>query len=356
MRFHLVGLPHANTTKEFTSCAFTENVRKFAMMMTSLDHEVFLYSGEFNEAPCTEHVMCITEEERLQSLNGNHYTVASFDYSLPHWQKMNKNIIDEMGKRIQPKDFICVIGGLAHKGIADAFPNNMTVEFEVGYGGIFAKYKVFESYAWMHVCYGAAVTNPHDVDGQFYDDVIPGHVDINDFPFRETPDDYYLFIGRLIERKGYQIAADVCKALGKRLVVAGQGTPPAYGEYVGVVGTEERARLMGGAIASFVPTIYTEPFGLVVAEAMACGTPVITTDWGAFPENVVHGVNGFRCRTLQEFIDAAVAAPRLDRKAIREYAVDRFGLEANALLYEKYFTRLMTLWGKGFYELKSPLA
>ena len=356
MRFHLVGLPHTNTTKEFTACAFTENVRKFAIMMTSLGHDVFLYSGEFNEAPCTEHIMCITEEERLRSLNGNHYTLASFDYSLPHWQKMNKNIINEMDKRILPKDFICVIGGLAHKGIADAFPGNMTVEFEVGYGGIFAKYKVFESYAWMHVCYGAAVSNPHDVDGQFYDDVIPGHVDINDFPFRETPDDYYLFIGRLIERKGYQIAADVCKALGKRLVVAGQGTPPAYGEYVGVVGTEERARLMGGAIASFVPTIYTEPFGLVVAEAMACGTPVITTDWGAFPENVVHGVNGFRCRTLQEFIDAAVAAPSLDRKAIREYAVDRFGLEANALLYEKYFTRLMTLWGKGFYELKSPLA
>jgi glycosyltransferase involved in cell wall biosynthesis len=351
MRFHVVGLPHANTTLDFTACAFTENVRKFAIMMKSLNHEVFLYGGEFTDAPCDENIMCISEQERLDSLEGKHYSLASFDYALPHWVKFNNTAIEEMAKRIQPKDFICVIGGRAHKVIADAFPENMTVEFEVGYGGTFAKYKVFESYAWMHVCYGAAAGNPNDVDGQFYDDVIPGHVDIRDFPFRETPDDYYLFIGRLIDRKGYQVAVDVCRRLGKRLIVAGQGTVPDYGEYVGVVGTEERARLMGGAIASFVPTIYTEPFGLVVAEAMACGTPVITTDWGAFPENVIQGVNGFRCRTLRQFIDAAQEAPKLDRKAIREYAVARFGLETNALLYEKYFNRLLTLWGKGFYEL-----
>jgi glycosyltransferase involved in cell wall biosynthesis len=79
---------------------------------------------------------------------------------------------------------------------------------------------------------------------------------------------------------------------------------------------------------------------------------VITTDWGAFPENVVQGVSGFRCRTLQEFIEAAEKAPSLDRKAIREYAVNRFGLDANALLYDRYFNRLLSLWGKGFYEIK----
>ena len=351
MRFHVVSLPHTNTTEDFTACAYTEKVRKFCIMMKNLGHTVFLYAGASNSAPCDEWITCITEEQRLEAVGNNHYSAASFDWNLPHWVEFNKNVIKGIQERLEHKDFICLIAGYASKPIADAFPDELSVEFGIGYGGSFANFKVFESYAWMHACYGSKVTDPHALDGKFYDTVIPSYIDIKDFPLQETPDDYYLFIGRLIERKGYQIAVDVCKALGKRLVVAGQGSAPDYGEYVGVVGTEERAKLMGGAIASFVPTIYTEPFGLVVAEAMACGTPVITTDWGAFPENVIQGVNGFRCRTLRQFIDAAVAAPSLDRKAIREYAVNRFGLDVNALLYEKYFNRLMTLWGKGFYEL-----
>lgn len=352
MRFHVVGLPHASTTMDFTACAFTEKVRKFAIMMKSLNHQVYLYGGEYNTAPCDDHVMCITEQERLDSLAGNHYTQGSFDWNLPHWKKFNANAIEGIAKRIQPKDFICVIGGLAHKPIADAFPTHQTVEFGIGYGGVFAPYKIFESYAWMHTCLGSTNTNPNALDGKFYDAVVPGYIDIKDFEFRETPDDYYLFIGRLTGRKGYQIAVDVCKHLGARLLLAGQGKPPEYGEYVGVVGTEERSRLLGGAIASFAPTIYIEPFGTVVPEAMACGTPAITTDWGAFAETVVDGVTGFRCHTLQEFVDAAVAAPSLDRHAIRKHAVDTYSLEATALKYDKHFRRLLSLWGDGWHELR----
>jgi glycosyltransferase involved in cell wall biosynthesis len=155
----------------------------------------------------------------------------------------------------------------------------------------------------------------------------------------------------LIERKGYQIAVDVCKHLGKRLIIAGHGTPPEYGEYVGVVGTEERAKLMGGAIATFTPTIYVEPFGTVAVEAMACGSPVISTDWGAFTETVIHGVTGFRCRTMQEFVDAAEQAKTLDRNLIGEYSKNRYGLDTVGLMYQTYFTRLQSLWGRGFYEL-----
>jgi glycosyltransferase involved in cell wall biosynthesis len=198
------------------------------------------------------------------------------------------------------------------------------------------------------------VTDPHALDGKFYDTVIPSYIDVKNFPLQETPDDYYLFIGRLIERKGYQIAVDVCKALGKRLVVAGQGSAPNYGEYVGVVGTEERARLMGGAIATFTPTIYVEPFGTVAIEAMACGSPIISTDWGAFTETVIDGVTGFRCHTMQEFADATENVKTLDRAAISKYSKDRYGLDTVGLMYEKYFTRLQGLWGKGFYQLQLP--
>ncbi len=351
MRFHVVGLPHTSITRDFTACAFTEKVRKFAIMMKSLGHTVYTYGGPESESPADEHIPCITEEERLAVVGGGHYTMASFDYNLPHWRRFNANVIAGIRERIQHRDFICVIGGYAHKEIADAFPDEMTVEFGIGYGGVFAKYKVFESYAWMHTCYGSTTTNPNDLDGRFYDAVIPGYIDATEFPFRETPDDYYLFIGRLTERKGYQIAAEVCKHLGKRLIVAGQGTPPDYGEYAGVVGPKERAALMGGAIASFAPTIYIEPFGTVAPEAMACGTPVIATDWGAFTETVVDGVTGFRCRTFKEFVQAAEAAPELDRHRIHRYAIENYDLAPIAIKYDRYFRRLASLWGNGWYEL-----
>jgi hypothetical protein len=75
-----------NVTKDFTSCAFTEKVRRFCKMMTDLGHEVVLYAGEKNEAPVTEHVVCISEDLRVAAVGKNHYTTASFDINLPHWQ------------------------------------------------------------------------------------------------------------------------------------------------------------------------------------------------------------------------------------------------------------------------------
>ena len=210
MRFHVVNLPHTNTTLEFINCAYTEKVRRFCNMMKSLGHTVFLYAGTQNEANVDELITCLSEQERIDSLNGRHFVEASFDNKLPHWQKFNNTAIQEISKRIEQKDFICLIGGSAQKPIADAFPNHISVEFGIGYGGTFAKYRVFESYAWMHSIY-AMHTNPTMVDGNFFDAVIPGYYDPSMFPLQVEKDDYYLYIGRLIDRKGWRIAQQVCE-------------------------------------------------------------------------------------------------------------------------------------------------
>jgi glycosyltransferase involved in cell wall biosynthesis len=351
MRFHVAALPHTHTTTKFLSCAYTAKVINFCRMMKDRGHTVFLYGGEKNEAPCDEHIVCVSETDRAAHVGDKHFTSASFDYSLPFWTKANDRMTQEIAKRAEKTDFICVIGGYAQKQIADNLPHMITVEFGVGYGGTFSKYRVFESYAWMHTCYGAATMGkPHDADGQWWDAVIPGYLDPAMFPFREQKDDYFMFIGRLVDRKGYRIAADVCFELGKKLVVAGQGKPPLGCEYVGVVGPEERGRLMAGAKAVFVPTIYLEPFGNVNVEAQACGTPVITTDWGAFTETVKHGLTGYRCRTFGEFKRAAEKCHVLDPKVIRQHAVDNYSLDVIGEKYERYFERLMTLWTDGWYE------
>lgn len=353
MRFHVCALPHTCTTTEYIACAYTAKVINFCRMMKDRGHTVFLYGGEKNEAPCDEHIVCVTEGDRAAHVGDAHFTSASFDYNLPFWQKANAKAAAEISRRAEKEDFVCVIGGYAQKQIADALPHMITVEFGVGYGGSFSKYRVFESYAWMHLCYGAARGgDPHGVDGQWWDTVIPGYLDPVMFPFSEKKDDYYLFIGRLIDRKGYRIAADVCFDLGKKLVVAGQGEPPLGCEYVGVVGPEERGRLMSRAKAVFVPTIYIEPFGNVNIEAQACGTPVITTDWGAFTETVEHGITGYRCRTFGEFKRAAQDVDKLKPAAIRGRTVSLYSLDVIGRKYEQYFKRLLHLWDKGWYEGK----
>ncbi|MBU3065397.1 glycosyltransferase [Nocardia sp. NEAU-G5] len=357
MRFHVAALPHTQTTKYYSPCAYTQKVRKFCDMMMSLGHEVFLYASQENEAACTELITVTTEQDRREWF-GEKTLADGFDWFSwnsqdPHWLITNARTIAEISKRKQPRDIICAIAGSGQQPLADAFPDLQTVEYGVGYSGVFAKHRVFESYAWMHAVHGARTTVEGVMSdrGQFYDAVIPNYFEVEDFPFSAEKDDYFLFIGRLIEAKGFQIAVDTCKRLGAKLIVAGAGHPPDYGEYVGVVDVARRGELMSRARAVFTPSLYLEPFGGVHVEAMLCGTPVITTDWGAFSETVQQGVQGFRCRTLREFCDAAEAVGKLDYQGIRDYAVSKFSTEAVAKQYDEYFRRLHTLWGDGFYTL-----
>lgn len=352
--FHVVSLPHTQTTAEYTHCAFTQKVRKFCNMMTDLGHTVILYASEENEARVSELVTVITKEKQREIFGEYDHTKNFFNITWdahdPAWVEMNSATIRAMAERIQPRDFVCLIGGWCQGVIADAFPSNMAVEYGIGYTGPFSKYRVFESYSHMHYVHGLQ----NDNNGSFYDTVIPNYYDLEEFPYVEHVEDYYLFVGRLNVDKGYGIAQEVCEKLGKKLIVAGQGNFSGYGEYVGVVGVKQRGELMSGAKAVFVPSTYLEPFGGVHAEALLCGTPVITTNFGVFPETVVNGVNGYRCDTFQDFLDAvkAIESGALKRKSIRTAAQKRFSTSVVADQYQKYFDRLYDLWGDGWYTTK----
>jgi glycosyltransferase involved in cell wall biosynthesis len=242
----------------------------------------------------------------------------------------------------------------------------MSVEFGIGYDGTFSRYRVFESYAWMHYVYGLTKTP----NGQYYDTVIPNYFDPNDFPFSEKKDDYFLFVGRLIHRKGLHVAAEICNKIGSKLIVAGQGalshncgeivaqeiTVKGDVEYVGTVDVAKRGELMSKAKALFVPTQYIGPFEGVSVEAMLCGSAVITTDWGCFAETVIDGRSGYRTRTLGEGIWAAKNVDKLDPEWIREYAVKRYSIDSVKYRYEEYFRSLLDLFSKGWYtEEYSPI-
>lgn len=365
-RFHVVSLPHTQTTAEYTACAYTQKVIKFCKMMKARGHEVFLYASEENEAPCDELITIAPKADQRKWFGEEDFKKSFFNITWgpeeEHWVTTNSRAVEEIKKRAQPTDFVCLIGGVCQKLIADGLPEMMSVEFGIGYSGVFSKFRVFESYAWMHYVHGTL----GDDNGHFYDTVIPNYFDPDDFTLQQEKDDYYLFIGRMIRRKGPDIAAEVTKRIGAKLIMAGQGVKEIDGDkiiadeltvegahikHLGHANVAQRDELMRRAKAVFLCTTYLEPFGGTSIEPMFCGTPVITTDWGAFPENIVHGEVGYRIRTLGEAMWAAKNLDKLQSPAnIRKYAIDNFGLERVSELYQAYFEQLYTLWGEGWYS------
>jgi glycosyltransferase involved in cell wall biosynthesis len=315
-------------------------VRNFRDMMESLGHEVRVYEGpKFSR---------FIKHPKKQS------NPPSWDYHDPFWAEMNEKVIEAIGHSFNAGDYLGVIAGRAQEPIAKAFAGKLTpVEYGVGYEGTFSPFRVFESYAWMHTIYGYQ-QGAFAADGKFYDAVIPNSFAAEDFPEGDGKGDYLLYIGRLIERKGLQVVADLQKATGLPLVVAGSGDssllPPGT-DYRGVVGPKERSALYGGARATLVPTLYVGPFEGVAVESQLCGTPVITTDWGAFVETVQPG-SGYRCRTLQEFVDAAENAQYLDRHKIRKHALAQWSTDTVRFRYQNYFERLEGLKTNGWYNLR----
>lgn len=346
--FHVLGYPHTKINKSFVHCAYTQKMYNFAKMMMSLGHKVYIYGREDCEAPCTENVVVFDQEDYDRTVKPDTLWIGQDEM----FKLFNERTVEAIRRRQSQKDFICTLAGTLQQYVSNMLPHLTAVEYGIGYSGVFAKFRVFESYAWMHTYYGSKSNgDASNADGANYDCVIPNYFDPQDFEFSAEKDDYYLYIGRLAHRKGVEIAATACKELGVKLIIAGaEGNAPSYGEHVGLVDLKRRSDLMRRARAVLVPTQYVEPFGGVHVEAMMCGTPVITSDWGVFSETVIPGVVGYRCRTIGEYVQALRNVKKLSPHKIRDYALQNFALDRVRWQYEAYFNQLLDLWGDGFYS------
>lgn len=336
-------------------CAFTQKIVKLSKMLLSLGHNVYLYGAEGSDATCTEFIQTHTLEDIRQAWGeGDNRFEIGYDWKLKGFKhdfntertkttlKYYHNAIAGINERKQADHFLLITQGEYQEPIDRGVNLYLTCEPGIGYRGSYTKFRAFESAYLQNFTYGSE--HPKEsINGAYYDRVIPNYFDPKDFPFIKTKKDYFLYIGRMIYRKGVMTAVKVAEALGSRLILAGQRDEvmpiSRYCEFVGYADAKKRAELMGQAKAVFVPTVYLEAFGGVAVEAMLCGTPVITTNFGVFPETVVHGVSGFRCNTLNDFVEAARNTHTLKPEKIRKHA-ERYLMDTVKLEFNKWFEDL----------------
>jgi glycosyltransferase involved in cell wall biosynthesis len=177
-------------------------------------------------------------------------------------------------------------------------------------------------------------------------------IDMDNFVFREKPEDYLLFLGRFTEGKGVLQAIEIAKRLGLRLILAAaegeyyreKVAPHVDGRHVvyfGEADFQAKVKLYGGARALIYPIQASEPFGLVLTEAMACGTPVAALDRGAVREVVDEGVTGMIFENLEHMANDLPRVFDLDRRRVRARAVARFGVQRMVDEYVGVYTRIV---------------
>lgn len=375
-RFHIFSVPHNPSHKDRSACAFAQKARKLSLMLTNLGHEVYHYGNELSDVVATEHVTVTTKEDMREAYGdwedqSNFYPWNPDDYCYKMFFLRTEH---EMRKRAAQDDFCCYVFGAGLRNLYDRLQDLPVhhVESGIGYYYPYMKYKVFESPSHRHFTYGVYqgnfnkyaqmseeekekayidwnITVDHSYP-QWQDAVIPNSFDVEDFEFKKDKDDYFLYLGRIIPHKGIEEAMRISKAVGKKLIVAGQGDfekqmgfkPWDNVELVGMVKVEERKKLLSNAKALFCMSRYLECFGGVHIEANLSGTPVIATDFGCYVHTVKHGLTGYRLtgNCFEQGMWAVKNLDRIDPEVCRKWG-QRFSNENVALKYDEYFDTLL---------------
>lgn len=172
---------------------------------------------------------------------------------------------------------------------------------------------------------------------------------VSDFGFQNTPGDYLLYFGRIHHDKGTAEAIEIANRSKKKLLIAGiiqdsnyfeQKVKPFLSDqivYVGEAGPEKRNELMQNALALLHPINFDEPFGLSVAEAMLCGTPVIAFNRGSMPELIVDKKTGFLVNNADEAAEVVADITRLNRTDCRQWSMEQFSQEKMVNEYIKLY-------------------
>jgi glycosyltransferase involved in cell wall biosynthesis len=331
------------------------------MMHTIKDqYHIIEYGNGQTDSEADEFVPIMTQDELLTMLSrkkdsdfyGQDATIGS-----DQWRTFDGKLINEMAKRIQPGDIVAHPFGLPHSNLQNLFPNAYHVETGIGYPNSGLRFRIFESFAWLHYHKGRA-NNGASEGGGNYEWVIPNYFDKDDWPYNPNPTkDYILYFGRITPEKGLGTVAEIAKRIDTPIKIVGQGNPDQWIELSGgklqyhpPINGRDRWNMVSNALCCLMPTEYIEPFGGSGVEAMMTGVPLIASDHGAFTETVAPGVTGYRCKTLGDWIYATECIKNLDRKSISDYSHEKYTLEVCAEKYHAAFKMITGLSGEGWYS------
>lgn len=367
-RAYVLGVPHTQANFSFTACAYTIKAINLCKMLKMIGyHVVFLgTAGSDAVKGVADEIIELTTQADFDQYCGHpgqdFFDISNTGRRQPYIDKWNATarayFRDTAMKADKWTEIVCCPWGWGnHPQIEEVQHHQLVCESGIGYSDTFAKYRVFESYAWMHFHLGKEKRASGDA---WKECVIPNSFDPQMFqnPSFEPIGNrqYFLYFGRLVESKGVRLAVEIAKRVNKPIILVGQGDGSDFIKQYdkatcrGPVGISGRADYMRHAIALIAPTRYVEPFGGVAVEAQLMGTPVISTDWGAFTETVLHGRTGFRCRTFDQFRRAAEEVVTLNPRECRVWAYANYTIDRVAGMYEEYFQQLLDYNRSGFYE------
>ena len=335
-------------------------------MMKPFGWKTIEYSNGVSASDATFHVPILSANE-LRVLSRR--LTQSEDYSAdvnnePLCAEFTRRVIMELKKRVSDGDIICHVFGPIPE-IAAATPKCFQVETGIGYmctdGAM--PYRIYESAVWMHWHYGRR----NKSWGHNYEFVVPNYYDLNEWPVVLSPqpkdnEPYIVVFGRLIESKGLSIVVEIATRMPSlKFILCGQGDPePWVTQSSNLISMaplqgDSRAPLLGNALAILAPTSFIEPFCGSAVEAQLCGTPVVSSNFGAFWETVIDGVTGYRCNSLADYIGAIRRAPKLNRSVIAERARRLYSLETVGATYNIVLNNIAQQSKLGWYSGLSNL-
>lgn len=362
MKIALLSRPDKAVRADTTSSR-PRVIYDLAKGLTDLGHDVTTFGSGDSEVSGTLRAVCPIAVEKMPPAENRDYLKYSYTVSMIEQAVERSGEFDIIHNHVYP-EFIPLLATSRFKAplvttIHTQIVPHINETMQYFQNSSFVALSENQRKIGTHVNYIATVYNG---------------IAIDQFPYSDIADDYLLFFGRMkvykdesgreIDPKGVTKAIQVAEKSGERLLIAGNIEDPKFFDerikphlndkiqFVGPVSAigpitfEQKIQLFSKAKALLNPIDWEEPFGLVMAEAMACGTPVVSFSRGAAPEIIEHGKSGFLCASVDEMSELVAQIENLNRADCRERIEKMFTVSRMAEGYEKVYQDILALGKK----------